>query len=494
MVKFANCHDSLLAHHTFASHLPQRLDHVVSCYADSSPWKIKYGKRGDEEKGLAPAEMSTEDLQSYGAADARLTYLAWSRLQDDLEPHADVYEHDRKLAGICREMSRTGINVDHARKAELSLALEERRRDLRNQLQTVTGQADFNPGKLDAVRRYLFEDQGIRFVGLTKAGRPSTNTATLEALRLSNHTIHREFAEALLLWRLTGKVKSTYLDAIVPYKDGRARFNWKPFGTVSGRLSSRFQSQPRYKKTTPEARIREIYVPDSPDEVFIYYDVSQAEMRLAAYLSADPVFIKACEGDVHSNNAAAVFPERAHLRSSPDDWKPLRDISKNLGFAISYCAEVDKVFMTLRSKGFNVSRAAVELILNKLHAAYRTYYQWVESNLSRTRRTGHMFSPFLQRIRWLGWYPKITDVANFPIQSGLADIMNERTIALDERLPKAVKLKAQVHDACVYSAPRRLAEDAKEIISSIWAQPIDTPGGKLILPIDLKIGERLSEF
>jgi DNA polymerase I-like protein with 3'-5' exonuclease and polymerase domains len=433
-------------------------------------------------------------------------------MQGDLQPERAVYEHDRQLAAVCREMQRTGIGVNLEKKRELSESLSVRREALRRELQNIVGDPLFNPGKLDSVRYHLFSPHslGARYVKLTPKGAASTADETLEGLRMSGNTRHAEFATALLTWRLVGKIKSTYLDALgAPGKKGvfmrgaRAHFNWKPFGTVSGRLSCRFQSVPRYPigepSPPPEARVREIYVP-RPRHTFIYYDVRQAEMKLAAYLSNDPNFIAACAGDVHANNAKAVFPEisaRGWLdgdaKKDAARGKQFRDIAKNLGFAISYCAEAEKVYMTLRSKGFDVSMSAVSLILDKLHAAYRVYYRWVDANLAQVRRCGFMRTPFLGRIRWLGWFPKITDVANYPIQSGLADIVNRRTIELSKS-PIGPHLVAQVHDACIYDVPNNMLNVAQSLIAEIWSRPIDTAGGKLILSIDLKRGDRWSDL
>jgi len=502
-MKFANCHDTLLAHHSFASHLPQRLDHVASCYTDARPWKRLFKGGSEDEKGTTPDQLSGEDLCKYNAADAILTIKSWMRMQGDLESERHVYEHDRKLAAVCREMIRSGVGVDVGRKQELSELLATRRQELQGELRAIVNDQSFMPGKLDSVRHHLFSPQslGARYVIVTPKGQASTANETLEGLRMSGNEKHAAFAAALLTWRLAGKIKSTYLDAVeLNPTTQRAHYNWKPFGTVSGRLSCRFQSVPRYAPGAPEGRVREIYVPRT-GHTFVYYDVSQAEMRLAAYLSNDANFIAACTGDVHANNAKAVFPEVAArgwlddklALKDPARGKKFRDIAKNLGFAISYCAEMEKVYVTLRSKGFDVSMSAVSLILDKLHAAYRTYYRWVDANLAAVKRLGCMRSPFLGRLRWLGWYPKITDVANYPIQSGLADVMNERTIELSTTAI-GPHLVAQVHDACIYDVPDNMVDQAHDLIAEIWARPIDTAGGKLILPIDLKYSDRWSNL
>lgn len=496
-------HDTLLAMHAFASHLPKSLSQAASTYTDARPWKKIFKGGSDTEKGTTPDKLDGDTLNLYNAADARLTYLAWMRMQGDLQPERRTYDHDRALSTVTREMQRVGIAVDTARKVELSEALAERREILQEKMRHILGDSLFNPAKLDDVRRALFQRLGASYVKVTPKGQASTANETLEGLRMGGNERHAAFATALLTWRLAGKIKSTYLDALDVKPSGRTHFNWKAFGTISGRLSCRFQSVPRYKKGNPEDRVREIYIPAAGNE-FVYYDVSQAEMRLAAYLSGDPVFMRACEGDVHANNAKAVFPEAAarglldgeakKIPVKEGGGKDFRDIAKNLGFAISYCAEAEKVYITLRSKGFNVSFQQVQLILDKLHAAYKVYYRWVDKNLAVVRRCGSMRSPFLGRIRWLGWYPKITDVANFPIQSGLADIVNERAIELSKNPLFSSSLVAQVHDACIYDVPRQMVGPAKTFINNLWAKPIDTFGGSLILPIDLKSSNRWSEL
>jgi DNA polymerase I-like protein with 3'-5' exonuclease and polymerase domains len=507
-MKYANVHDTLLAHHSFASHLPQRLDHVASCYTDSRPWKRLFKGGDEDEKGTTPDKLDGETLCKYNAADAQLTMLSWIRMQGDLKRESSVYEHDRSLAAVCREMIRVGVQVDVARKHALSKELEEKCQRLALELRAMTGRSNFNPGAPQQVADYLFKQAGIRFLKLTKKGKPAADASVLEGLRMSSNAERARFANALIEWRVADKVRGTYVDAIGGPNpktsihlttDGRAHYNWKPFGTVSGRLSCRLQSAPRYNAAAPEERVRELYVA-SPGHELVYYDVAQAEMRLAAYLSNDSIFIAACAGDVHANNAKAVFPQAAHLlddeaaKKDPNRGKKYRDIAKNLGFAISYCAEAEKVFQTLRSKGFDVNYQSVQLILSKLHAAYRVYYRWVEENLSHVKQKGFMRSPFLGRIRWLGWYPKITDVANYPIQSGLADIVNKRTIALAQHPILTGRLVAQVHDACIYDVPKGEVNGAKEIIANEWAKSIDTPGGELTFPIDLKCGHKWSDL
>lgn len=500
---YSNVEDSLLLHHAIYAHLPHKLSQVVSEYCDSGAWKLVYRGGIQGEKGLAPQSLSAEDLTAYNAADCRLTKLAFDRMSLDGARERTVYEHDKKLAEVCRHMQWEGIGVDLARKEALSRELKDRRDSLREAMSSLLGEPDFDPGKLDNVRRALFKSLGGRYLRLTPGGLPSTNNATLEALQ-GNDTALAKFSKLLLTWRVVGKIRSTYVEAIeINPKTGRTHYGWKPFGTVSGRLACRLQSCPRYDKRQPEGRTRELYVPRAGN-VFVYFDVSQAEMRLAAYLSADPNFMSICGGDVHAGNAAMAFPEIAakgwltekEAKADPKRGKPYRDIAKNLGFAILYRAESDKVFTTLRAKGFNISFQAVEVILAKLHHAYRRYYQFCDRNLAEVQKTGVMRSPFLGRLRILGNFPKPTDCANFPIQSALADIMNARMIGLivEKRLPEKARVVANIHDALIIDTPKELADGVKDVIRKQWAEPISTAGGDLVLPIDLKTGASWAEL
>lgn len=512
-------HDTMLAQHAMVSHWPAKLDQVVSQYLDSEPWKVKHGRRGTskekDEAKLAVKDMQAAELVAYNAEDCLLTAKIWNAMQGDLTDERHVYEHDIKLAHVAQKMMVAGIGVDHDRRHELSYALRDERERLQSEMRGLLNDPHFMPGKLDHVRRALYATMGARVTGRTPGGLPATNDLALEALSAAEGDVS-VFAKSLMRWRACGKTRSTYIGSApdAPIKaagkhggfdeviglDGRARYGWKVHGTVSGRLACRFQSVPRYDPNDIAARVREIYVPRKGC-VFVYFDVSQAEMRLAAYLSSDRTFMAACQGDVHANNGKQVFAEVAakgwldgDAKKDPARGKPYRDISKNLGFAICYGAEAEKIYVTLARQGHKVSYRAVELILARLRAAYKVYYAWVESNVRKVRECGFMRSPILGRKRWMGWWPKPTEIANYPVQSGLADIINARMIELDSQLSSAVSLVAQVHDACVYEVPRESAGNIERAIKDIWSIPVTLAGGDCYLPIDLKRGERFSEL
>ena len=553
--------DTLYAHHSYASHLPQKLDQLVSTYLDSGPWKIRFGRRGGQEKNVPPERMTGEDLCLYNTTDARLTAKVWYKIQPDLEKERPVYEHDLCLAELCSDMQRVGIRVDRVRQLQLSEELEAASQRLKQEMRDLLKDPEFAPSKPEHVRRALFTVLGVRKLHFTPKGLPSTGKALVEGLR-GEDTPAGRFAGKLIAYREARKIKKTYVDyptevmfalrtalkGTLEADPWRAHYSWGPREkrdqqtsggghTVSGRLACRIQSAPRYNKKNLPDRVREMYVP-GPGREFVYFDVKQGEPRVAAFLSGDPVRIEITKGDVHANNAKTMFPDVAargwldgDAMKDPARGKPCRDLAKNMGLAIDYFAEAEKVYSFLLQNRFDFEGRAlygeirlntVNAIISKIRFAYKVYVKFVRDNLSRVQRCGFMRDPVLGRIRWLGWYPPITDVANYPIQSCLAAVMNLRSLALRRserfiawarkyphflekvglernpsqwpRLPREVPLVAQIHDACIYDTPKNLVKSVEAVLTDVWSRTIKLPGGDLVLPIDLKSGMRWSEL
>ena len=295
----------------------------------------------------------------------------------------------------------------------------------------------------------------------------------------------------------------------------------------TGRLSSRAQSMPRRVLTERakalmrknlkwkvkdveaaigldatyevESRVREIYIP-APGKVFIYFDLSQSEMRAAAYLSGDENFIASCEsGDVHTANAKILFPSKKEIldRDPKGEGKEMRDVTKNAGFGILYKAAAQTIFAFLRGKGFNVELDQVEAMFAMIYETYSRYYAFCEERLQECQTNGYLRTAIMKRIRWLGFFPEPTVVYNLSVQSLIADIMNLCLINIRPLLPKSARPVFQGHDSlAVEVAIGSDADDTVGIITEYWKKPIFVPtsGRSFVMPIDLKQGERLSDF
>lgn len=432
--------DTLIAHHTFSSNMPQRLSHVASVFVDVSPWKItfKRGKDGASEKGLPPEKLSGEDLCRYNALDCIVQARVWLAMQADLKSEQEVYEVDKTNARMCRGMVIAGIGVDLDRREELRDGIIAKEADLLRKMRKLLRRKGFHPMQLSEVRKALFDTLGapLEAADPTKSGLPSTAQKTLERLK-ENPTRAGRFADLLLQWRGAVKIRSTYIDSHVLDKPSkraptisRVHLNWKSFGAASGRYSGRLQSCPRaeYLKdgsTVLETRVREFYVA-RPGCKLVYFDLAQAELRFSAYLSGDKNFVSACEsGDVHTATAQLLFPADAKLIGSDPKGagKPFRDVEKNSIFGFCYYADPTTIFGFVRSKGLPVEMRDVLRMHDMIRENFADYFRYVERNKRMVDKVGHMRCAISGRIRWLGWHSGYPDVAN---------CMDEKTEALTQ--------------------------------------------------------------
>jgi DNA polymerase I-like protein with 3'-5' exonuclease and polymerase domains len=297
-------------------------------------------------------------------------------------------------------------------------------------------------------------------------------------------------------------------------KVARTHFNWRSYGAASGRYSCRLQSCPRAeylkdKSIVLETRMRELYVAP-PGYKLVYFDLSQAELRFAAYLSGDKTFIAACEsGDVHTAMAKLLFPAEAELigRDPKGAGKPFRDVEKNCIFGCIYYAEASTLFTFVRSKGLPVEMRDVVQLQDMVRDTCRDYFRYVEQNKRWVDKHGYLRDALSGRISWLGWHAGFPDVANRPIQGGIASLMNVRLPKIWRALPKGAFPVGQVHDAALLASPDRHVEKVRALIKSAWEEPVVIPANgwgsstrvedgarSFVMPTDLKVGQRWSDF
>lgn len=526
-IRYPKREDTLVAHHAFASHLPKSLAHIGSVYCDTGPWKQRF-KDGGSEKGIAGLGVKKEDLAAYNAADVRITALSWRRMASDLKTERKVYEFDMKMAHLYQQMQLNGILVDQVRRKELSRKMKFRAAALLGEMRELLGRRGFNPNKPNDIRKALFGQlkAPTYLAPLTPTGLPSTAASVLQALKMgSNRAAH--LADLVVRWRSANDTRAEYLDNLVILSDGRVHAGWR-LGPETGRPACRGPNllntpvmafcpgcgamlvdgmthkevcKPKKRKhPQPEDQIRDIYTAP-PGYVLVYFDTSQVEMRFSAALSDDVAFIESCKGDVHAGNAKVIFAGipgavEALTNDPKGAGKNYRDVAKNCGFAISYLAEADKLFVHLLEHGFDVDLETCQDIIDRIRSTYWRYFQFVEENVALCNRQGFLRTAFLGRKRFLGFHCRPTTIANYPIQAGVADVMGVRLLTIDERKPRRAKQLMYAYDSATYEVPEDDAEGMASVIRDVWEEEVFVPttGKTFKQPIDLKIGRRLSDF
>lgn len=356
--------DTLIAHHSYASHFRQALDHVASVYLDVRPWKIEYGLRGSDEKGQPKAALSEDELHMYNAYDCFYQAHMWLAMKKDVQANQSLYEHDKECAFAAREMTMNGVYVDETRRMEIANALHDKIDRLYVEMKNLAGW-DFAPTKTVDIRKILFDEFKAPVLERTlKKGEPSTGKRTLQAFAVKYEKPYGKFSAALVKWRMCRKVLATHVEGLPVEKDGRVHAGWKSFATPTGRLGVRGPNLNNMKREDkrfagePEYRVRELYTP-SPGNKFVGFDFAQIEPHMSAYLSGDPEFIAAVStGDIHTAIARIIFgedePKLKDSATAKTEGKYFRQVSKSVGLAVSYLAGEETLFNTLQADGFQI--------------------------------------------------------------------------------------------------------------------------------------------
>lgn len=282
----------------------------------------------------------------------------------------------------------------------------------------------FNPGSSDQMARLLYSEEGLGLdfpaeAKLTKLGKQSTAE---NALKLLNHPI----SPVIEKWRYyKSKVLATYFLRWKALRDARgfAHFTYNLIGAVTGRTSSDLHQVPR------DPFVRGVLSVEDDEWMWGSADFSQAEMRVAAHLSKDPVlrriFITA-EVDVHTNTAMKIT---GLLKEQVDSESRKKAKAVNFGFLYRM---FEKKFRDYAREKFEV-----HLTMAEARAYRRDYFDeyaglepWHKRQIEFCKMHGYM-SYLDGRVRRLPeiWSENPMDVAeaerqaiNSPVQGVVSDM------------------------------------------------------------------------
>lgn len=489
--------DSLLGYHAITSIFPKRLGHVAACYIDVPPWKEW---RHD---------IDLDVLYRYCGRDGLYTRLAWDKLRSTMDASdIRVYQADKQTADLCREISRNGFAFDVERAKEIASALSVEAARISQEAADLLGIKKINLRSPLQTHNAFFNKLGAQVCFYTdneEDSRPSLAAEALRAYAASSNEKLSKLALLLIEHRQVSMCLGMFIKSPLArvYPDGRIRPTWYSYGTVSGRWSCRQPNLANLPKPQQDPAfklglvgIRSLYTV-APGRKLVAFDASQIEFRIAAYLTGDPNMIYACEqSDVHAANASLLFEWFDKLEPKSAPWKAARDLAKTSGFAVCYLAEAPTVHARLVVMGQAVSLSKVEAMLAALRSKFRVYYEWQADNLDLTIRRGYVESPILGRKRLLGHNPKAPECANFPVQAGAADVFNMKGVEIRRRLADArldAMIVAGVYDAVYIDTAEKDVPAVCAIARDVWSQPVTISGREVVLPIDLKVGDRWSE-
>ncbi|WP_420608817.1 DNA polymerase [Candidatus Poriferisodalis sp.] len=342
---------------------------------------------------------------AYAAADAVETLWVSDELREGLR--------DAGLEEVCRleqaarpfldRMERAGLPFDvQGWEAELA-ELASRRVEVLTHLAELTGggQGDLFGGGLEpswnpdseqqareVLNRFASDEVEAWTVKTDGRARPLAPTDSLGASVLAG--IGGELCSALLAYRDLSKTLSTYGHTMAEHlwDDGRLHPEYlQVVGTNTGRLASR---NPNAQNFTPRLKP---YMKPSPGRVFVYSDLSQAELRFATQLAGDDGLRSAFEQglDIHTATAERMFDVRldgpAGLAAlDRPRYEEFRTKAKRINFGILYGQRGAGLSRGLTDAGVPTSRGEADALIEAYLSAYPGIAHWVDE---RDRFIGH---------------------------------------------------------------------------------------------------------
>lgn len=328
-------------------------------------------------------------------------------------------------------------------------------------------------------------------VSLTSTGQYSTDAATLELFK------GEPIVDKILEFKLLTKIMSTYVVGLTEHISdytGLIHTFYGQTSTSTGRFNSsspNLQQLPSRKEQGKE--IREAFVSRYPGGKILAVDYSQAELRILAHMSKEPVFIKAYKEDidVHTSVASEVVFEVEKEKVTPQQ----RTIVKTINFGLLYGMRAKKLAKTL-----NISLQDAMQIMDK----YMSKMSGLKKFLDNAREFLNLYGyteNFFGRRRYI---PKIhskdqveqwsaeREGANNIIQSTNADIIKKAMIDIQnmiERNNYKTKMIMQVHDELVFDVPPDEIDIIKDRIVNIMQTVV---AFDIIMKAEAKYGDNWS--
>ena len=342
---------------------------------------------------------------AYAAADAVETLWVSGVLREGLRDAGldEVCRLEQAARPFLDRMERAGLPFDvQGWEAELA-ELASRRAEVLTCLAELTGggqgdlfggglEPSWNPDSEQQAREVLnrFASDEVEAWTTKTDGRtrPLAPTDSLGASVLAG--IGGELCSALLAYRDLSKTLSTYGHTMAEHlwADDRLHPEYlQVVGTDTGRLASR---NPNAQNFTPRLKP---YMKPSPGRVFVYSDLSQAELRFATQLAGDDGLRSAFEQglDIHAATAERMFGVRLDGPSGPaaldrPRYEEFRTKAKRINFGILYGQRGAGLSRSLADAGVPTSRGEADALIEAYLSAYPGIAHWVDE---RDRFIGH---------------------------------------------------------------------------------------------------------
>ena len=454
-----------------------------------------------EEEAAADAPQGAFDFEGEAATGPDLDAsgrraIATSRLIDPLRAQLEarggielMETIELPMVPLLAQMEATGVAVDRSFLEDFGTNLRRRLAVLEEEIHEAAGGA-FNINSTLQLREVLFDRLDLPVLKKTPKGVPSTDASVLQKLRTEHAVVDK-----LLEYRELEKLRSTYVDALLPLieEDGRVRGKFNQMAAATGRMS---QEQPNLQNIpirSEEGRaIRQAFVAEEGNTLLVA-DYSQIELRILAHLSEDPGLVEAFANDMDIHTATAARINDIPLTEVSHEQ---RRRAKMVNFGLLYGMEAYGLAQRLE-----ISRDEAQQQIDAYFSQFEDVRDFMKGIVADARATGYT-TTILGRRRYL---PELASsnfrdrqmgermALNAPIQGAAADIIKKAMVQLDKQLRDrglGAEMLLQIHDELVLEVPDAELDEVEELTKSIMEDVIEL---KVPLRVDTARGKTLAE-
>lgn len=411
-----------------------------------------------------PSMLDTpiDKVGMYGAEDVDYTYRLYKVLkvllsQEEFSYANNIfYNIDMPLVPVLTRMECNGVKVDESRLGTIRDDLSKDLEDIQLGVNEVANREVVltNPSDVGSL---LFEEKKVhenlnKEIPITESGRKATNKEILKEFA-SDELVHM-----VLDYRGLIKLISTYVIALPEYVSKHTDLIHPFFSqtrTSTGRLACsepNLQNIPARSKTGK--KIRSAFVSRWKGGQILAVDYSQAELRILAHASGEPVFVNAYRNDEDIHRAVASEVVFDVPKEQVSDQQ--RTTIKTINFGLMYGMRAKKLANTL---GIPQERATA--IMDKYMGKMEGLKNFLDGARSSARLLGYTETLFGRRRyvtkifsdeQLLQWSAE-REAANHIIQGTNADIIKLAMIQCDDMLSSGnfkSKMLLQVHDELVF--------------------------------------------
>lgn len=515
--------DTMLAFRTIYPELPSSLQFSTSILTEEPYYK-------DEGKEYNPKKDKFNRLLLYNAKDAAVTYEVFEREYCELESFGIrdfFFNKVMPLHDFYSRVEQRGIKRDNFQKKVLDEKYKDQRKELEKELFSLTYEYLDDPinvnsnGRNGDVPKLLF--------GLMKIPvRKSTDEKTLDALMRNavKNPQKKRILELILEIRKVKKTIGTYIDHEVDYR-GRTLTSVR-IALETGRTSNRILKAPvttkpfglAFQTITKHGDVgndlRSMFIPDE-GHVLIEPDLSGAEARVVSILARDEKLLKIFKYNLDLHRITKAWIDSLHIDLLEeffinDNDLLCQELSKRINKHLKSLIDdeerqIGKKFRHAGHYDMGKREAARQTglsewkssqILTRFHATNPNIREVFHKEIQEVLRDNNraLISPHGRRRQFLNrWGDELFKEAYAQIpQATVSDHLKFSAKVIESRAPW-VQILSESHDSFLAQIPINQVDKAVTIITEELERPIDfskcsLPRGELIIPCEIKIGEK----